>query len=387
MITVSEGFDSATWSDIPVTNPLHSADWLRVMGSRIPGVPRTVSAAGQIAWYGTIIDDPEAYEAYNPAAILLRDPPVFPLPDEDRRRRALTAIGKPADLLPALVLVAPGYLGDPAGPAAGDTGVISECLHDLAAWCRGEGLAGLYILYSSSAAVAQAIVRLGGISFPLTDRCVMPVWWHDADSYLAGLSPKRRGEIRRQRRRIADADMTLSAIEVTDRVEEILDARCMTLRRYGQAADRGAELRRLQGLEEAFGGRLACFAALRDGSLVSYVVAVRHQRSLNVVHGGVTQAGRRLPFAHFAAAYYAVIEHTSRADYDEIDYGIGHIEGKVLRGCAVTAMNGHAISFDQSRKPALAAAAELLRGRDLISPATQRGSAEEKREDSVEHGR
>lgn len=362
MTTVTAGFDLAAWSRIPVTTPLHRAEWLQVMASRIPGDPVTIVRDERLAFFGAIVRDPEAYEAYNPRALLWRDPPVFPVPHQERRRARLTALGgAPRHLLPALVLVAPGYVGDPAGPDRHDPDAVLACLADAADWCRAEALAGMYVLYAQSSAVREAVEALGGTSFPLTDRCVLPVWWHDWDSYLGGFDDShRRGEIRRERRRSSEAGLELGRVEVEERFDEVLDGRCSLLRRYGQRADRGAERQRLGQLRTVFGEDLLAYGAFRGGDLVACSIAVRHERALTMIYAGVTDAGHALPYAYFAAAFYAVVEHTDRNVLEEIDYGIGHGRGKLLRGCSATPLAGHALGLDDRRNAQLREAAALL---------------------------
>jgi len=61
----------------------------------------------------------------------------------------------------------------------------------------------------------------------------------------------------------------------------------------------------------------------------------------HVVYAGTVRTGRAVPFAHFLATFYAVCQHVSAADTDEIDYGIGPGAGKALRGCHPALMSGH----------------------------------------------
>ncbi|MGH8929104.1 MAG: GNAT family N-acetyltransferase, partial [Egibacteraceae bacterium] len=231
---ISPGFSEAAWSAIPISSALHSTRWLRAMASRLPGAPYTFTHQSGLALFGVVVADPHAYEAYNPYAVLWRDPPVFDVADEAARRDRLARLdGTPDRLLPALALVAPGYDGDPAGPAAGDPALLTECLRDVVEWAREHGLAGVYPLYTRSPAVTGAVAALGGASFPLTSRWVLPVWWDDWESYLHGLAPKRRRKIARERRRLAGAGAVLGPVALEERMAEVLDCRCALLRRYG----------------------------------------------------------------------------------------------------------------------------------------------------------
>jgi hypothetical protein len=360
---ITAGFDRAAWEALEVSSPLLRAEWLEVMSSRLPGAVHTITDRAGVGFLGTVVRDPAAYEAYNPYAILWRHPAVFELADPDRRRRALAARPvEAAQVLPALALVAPGYIGDPAGAAARSPDAVRACLTGIVDWCRDRGLAAAYVLYcgDSAATVEAATAALHGVRFPLTTRWRLPVWWDDWDGYLAGLTAARAKEIRRELRRAGEAGVRTRPIDVAGNVEEIVRARCDLLAGYGQAADVAAETRRLRGLLRTFGTDLTGYAAYTGDELIAATVCVRHGRSMHVVYTGTTRAGRALPFVHFLACFYAVIQDVRRGDLDEIDYGIGHGAGKRLRGCHGRPTYGYALTGDPDRRATVARAAALL---------------------------
>jgi predicted N-acyltransferase len=187
----------------------------------------------------------------------------------------------------------------------------------------------------------------------------MPVWWQDWPGYLAGLGSKRAREIRREYR-LATRTLRLAEVDPKAHAAELIEGRCAVLRRHGQAADPAAEHRRLALLIEQFGDRLTAFGGLSDGRLVTGSLCLRHGRTLQVLYSAVTAAGERHRFAHFAGTYYAVIERTSSADCDVIDYGISHRAGKRARGCSVRRLSGHVLPTASSDRRPLAIATELL---------------------------
>lgn len=363
-LRVASGFDAAAWHRLlpaePAT-PLHDPAWLTVMCSRLPGELVTVTRGAELGFCGAIVSDPQAYEAYNPHALLWRDPPVFELANERQRRDALAGLNVSVrTTLPALVLVAPGYCGDPAGSSAGDPTAIASFLSAALRWCEQRGLAGLHILYSGTDAVSKAVADLGGASYPVTSRYLLPVRWDDWQGYLRGLPARRAREVSRQLRRAAQAGVTPARLDPDSEFDAILHGRCALLRRYGQDADVDAERRRLRGLIEAFGNRLTAYGAMQAGNVVACAVGLRSGRSMNVIFSGATDAGHRLPYAHFLATYYAPVIHHTRGDLAEIDYGIGHGAGKVLRGCVARQLYGHAFGVGAERHRAQAEAAGLL---------------------------
>ncbi|MDA2813554.1 GNAT family N-acetyltransferase [Nocardiopsis sp. RSe5-2] len=370
MTAVVPGFDEKAWSLLEHGSPLQSPAWLRAMGGRLPGAPHTVVDGADVGFFGAVVTDPDAYEAYNPRAVLWRDPPVFPVPDPVRRARRLEELPEaPGRALPALVLVAPGYLGDPAGRRAERADAVGRCLSGAAEWGRANGMAALYVLYTRGAAVEEAVAGLGGVSFPLTERCAMPVWWDGWESYLAGLAPGRRREVRRERRRAEEAGVEAVRVDPRSDFDRILQGRCSLLERYGQRADADAERGRLERLLAEFGTDLTAYGARHDGELVSSCIAVRTGRTMHVVYTGASEAAERLPFAHFMAAYYAIVDHTGRSLLDEIDYGIGHTRGKVLRGCTPAPLRGHAVALEPAHADELRRAAAALSEPVAAAPA------------------
>ena len=132
------------------------------------------------------------------------------------------------------------------------------------------------------------------------------------------------------------------------------------MRRHGQAIDPVAERARLTRLTESFGDRLSCYGALVDGQAVASSVGLRHGRKLQILMSGATERGHDLPYAHFAGTFYAPIQDATTADLDEIDYGIGHGTGKMLRGARPRMLSCHAIGTDPVSSRLLATAARLL---------------------------
>jgi hypothetical protein len=364
-VEVAEGFDAERWRGLAPDSPYHDPGWLAAMNSRLPGAVYTILDRRGIGFIGVLVDDPDCYEAYNPQAILWRDRPVFELTDPAGRaaeladRAAELGRNRKPNSLPALVLVAPGYHGDPAGPAADDPAALAGCLADLLDWCRRAGLAGLHLLFTGSPALTQAVAGLGGLSYPLTTRWTLPVWWQDWPGYLAGLDAKRARELRREHR-LATSTLQLVELDPAEHADELVAGRCAVLRRHGQAADPAAEHRRLAMLVERFGDRLTVFGGVAEGRLVTGCLCRWHGRELQVLYSAVTEAGRAHRFAHFAGTYYAVIEGVSTVSCDAIDYGISHRAGKRARGCTVRRLFGQVLPTDPADRPSLAVATGLL---------------------------
>lgn len=366
---VLPGFDRAAWRGLAVRSVLQDPDWLAAMASKIPGEVHTIVHGGAVGFLGAVVTDPDAYEAFNPYAILFRDPPVFELRDPGARRRTLPG-ADPAAILPALVLAAPGYLGDPAG-TTGDPGALRACLSGVVDWCRERGARTLCCLYTqqATAAITEAVAALGGTSFPLTTRWTLPVWWDTWEGYLAGFGASRRRKVRRELRAAAEAGVRPARIEPSEHAEAIVDGRCAKLRSHGHEPDPDAERERLARLLDAFGGGVTAYGALRGTELVASIVCLERGRTLQVLYSGVTEHGERLPFAHFVASYYAPAEHVGKRELDRIDYGIDHGTAKAFRGCRPEALHGHVVGLDPTAGELLATGARLLREAGTHRPA------------------
>src|SRR6266702_1514056 len=87
---IVRGLDLAAWRDLQPRSALHDEAWLSVMSSRLPGEVFTVTLGEDLGFCAVLVSDPDAYEAYNPYAVLWREPPVFALPG-----RAWRAAGLP----------------------------------------------------------------------------------------------------------------------------------------------------------------------------------------------------------------------------------------------------------------------------------------------------
>jgi hypothetical protein len=147
--------------------------------------------------------------------------------------------------------------------------------------------------------------------------------WDSFDSYLASLRHKRRKEVRRELRAIADAGVT---IEVRAGAE-IPDAWFEPMWRFYRATIDSNPWGRLylnrrffELLAERFRHRL-CFAmALRDGTPIGGAFDVQKGDALYGRYWGASEFVKNL---HFAACYYAGIEHCIANGLTRFEPGAG----------------------------------------------------------------
>ena len=356
---VTAGFSPADWDRVGPAGGWQSRRWLSAMASRVPGRLHTAVHDDRAAALVAVVEDPGAYESYNPYALLFVDPPVFEVGDPAGRRKGLAELAVPPEqVLPAAVVVHPGYAGDPAGDPAAAVALLT----DLRDWAADQDLRGLYVLYTErlTRPLAAAAYGLGGATFPLAVRWRLPVWWDGWDGYLGGLPAKRRGELGRQRRRAAEAGVRPAVVDPVEYAADIVAGRCALLRRYGHAADPAAEHARLLALVRAYGPDLRVYAALRGRELLAATVAAREGRTVLTVHAGAAEVPDPVPFAHFVVNYYAVVDDVTAGDTADVDYGVGQDRAKQARGCRGTPLSGHVVPVEPAAAQALIRAAGLL---------------------------
>ncbi|MFF8784439.1 GNAT family N-acetyltransferase [Streptomyces sp. NPDC015125] len=348
---ISGPFDASRWDRLNPAPAVQGSRWLGTMLSRLPGEPVRVlheGPDGDIGFTGAIVSDSDAYEAYNPWMILRRKDPVFSEVHASGRRIVPQLGDSPREMLPGLLLVAPGYLGDPVGHAADHPETIKKCLAEVCAWAARTGLATVSVLYTTpaaSAVVEPAVAALGGESFDLTTRSMMPVTWSDATGFDKSRSKRRRIEIRRQLLRLDELGCVVGTGDPHTLFDETIEARCALLRWYGQPVDVAAERRRLRSLISTFGMDLLLFTAQLDGHLLAHALFVADGRTLQNVYVGTTAAGRNTPYAHLAVTYHEPMRRASQDRYDWIDYGVGHGDTKRVQGCSSVPLRGHVIAL------------------------------------------
>jgi hypothetical protein len=346
---IRRAFDPERWDALGPTAAMQSGRWLGSMLSRLPGAPVTaIHGRGDeaVGFVGAVVDDPAAYEAYNPWRILRGPRPVFEEVHRGGHRIARHLGPEPTAMLPSLVLASPGYCGDPVGPAGTQDRAVTECLRRVCRWAWRQGIRTVAVLYTAPRAapvVSAAVAALGGETFDLTSRSVRRVTWPDGDGFRAALG-RRRSELRRQFRSLNAHGCTVDPVPVGSVFDEVVTARCELLHWYGQPADEAGEARRLRTLVTTFGTGLRLWATRRYGRLVACALFLAHGRTLHNVHVGTTALGRDTPFAHLAATYHGPMRDVSNREFDVIDYGIGHADTKRLQGCETVPLRGHLIT-------------------------------------------
>lgn len=153
----------------------------------------------------------------------------------------------------------------------------------------------------------------------------------DFDGYLAALRHKRRKEIKRERRALAEQQVEIEAL-LGDAIPDDLFEPIFRLYRstvdkyvYGR---RYLNLRFFELLRERFRKNLCFIVARRRGALLAGTFNV--QKS-GVLYGRYWGTREELRHLHFNVCYYATVEHCIRAGLERFEPGAGG-EFKWLRG-------------------------------------------------------
>jgi predicted N-acyltransferase len=197
-------------------------------------------------------------------------------------------------------------------------------------------------------ALRDTLTRRGYTEFPTARYATLHLAGPGFDAYLDTLSSGRRREVRRERRRLADAGIRFAVEPFTPALmAELAPLQLQHGRKYGHAYT-------LDGLTR--GGALFakhCGAAMRavtarsaDGVVRGFaMVAVRGERLFVLQTGYDYRWQGKLP-VYFAVVYYEPVEYASRIGAVTLDYAIESETTKLSRGCVLERRHGYLKVFD-----------------------------------------
>lgn len=191
------------------------------------------------------------------------------------------------------------------------------------------GASGVHVLYPQPAEVelldAQHWLRREQLRYLWHNR-----GYADFDAFVAALAPKRRKNLRRERRLIAEAGFEIewrvaATLSPTDwRAVFGLYASTYEIRGQAPYLDRSC----LQGWAENFGDAMPLCIAQRDGQLLAMAFFFRDRDHLYGRHWG---SSVDTPLLHFELCYYQGIEYAIAHGLRTFDAGVQG-EHKLLRG-------------------------------------------------------
>ena len=207
---------------------------------------------------------------------------------------------------------------------------IRELAGALVEICGDSELSGAHVNFCR----AEEIGPLRELGYEL--RVGLQYHWHnqgyaDFDAYLSRFRSKRRNQIRRERRGVAEAEVQVEAV----RGDRIGDELFESMYRFYQATVRARYYGRqylnrelFELLRERFRERLCFIVAQRGGRPIAGTFNVQKGSALYGRYWGALEEVRYL---HFDVCYYAAIDHCIREGIERFEPGAGG-EYKQARG-------------------------------------------------------
>jgi|GEM_PF-1544479 len=345
-VDTERGFVERLWPER--VDRLHADPrWLRANANR-PGrdvhTVRVSDGFGAVSALAYVHRTAGASEAYDLHGLLLGDPPVFQWSAEgEKRLRALLEGGGnlPAALLPAVTVVLPGYdAGWVAGGrwTAAHLNAMIGAVAALAAENAATTCAFLYVPREDGELTA-ALRRASFLPVALTARACLPVRWSTLSGYTDSFSRHRRHKLRNELVRLRRLGVRSWRADPRRSLDTMVRLRCAHVRKFGREPDEGAERRRLAQVLDNFPERDFGLVLTGRGDLAaSCALFLRHGVQLHLVLAA-TDPAAELPYAHYESAFYAPIRLGLTPAGAEVDYGISHLEHKVLRGCVAAPLD------------------------------------------------
>jgi predicted N-acyltransferase len=240
--------------------------------------------------------------------------------------------------------------------------------------CVRGGLSGVHINFCR----ADECDALAGDDYLL--RVNVQYHWHNADytsfdDYLNHLRSKRRNQVKRERRSVAEQDIAIEVLRgdaIPDALFEPMFRCYLTTVEAHYYGRQYLNLGFFELLRDRFRDRLCFAVARRDGEIVAGTTNVVKGDTLYGRYWGALQP---LRYLHFDTCYYAAIEHCIEAGLARFEPGAGG-DYKFLRGFdAQPTFSLHHLA-DARLAEAVAQSLELERARArLVLDQLQRQSA------------
>lgn len=215
---------------------------------------------------------------------------------------------------------------------------ITEILDEIEQTGRSEGLASVCVPFVGQAdqELSRVLHSRGYASFASAQVAWMDVKWNSFDAYLATLSSRRAYSIRRERRQVASAGITveLRELEPSD-IPELERLRMNVLEKY-----HGPQIRTqpqppsalAAAASERPGTPLVALASL-DGELVGFMSALRFGDEVYCEQVGFDYERIAGVPVYFELVYYTFVQYAAENGVRSINYGTEALQAKLARGC------------------------------------------------------
>jgi hypothetical protein len=240
--------------------------------------------------------------------------------------------------VPHLLVAAPGYFTVPIGPADGDVSALVDAV-------EGQGLVvGFGYLPPEAGSLLGELRRRGYATgvVSVTTRLDLP--GDSFEDYLAGLSGRRRGQVRHEVRCFTQAGGAIDHASGSGVVEQLpLIARLENAlqRAHGYAANDEMYLALNRTFADLFGPSLHLLRASLHGEPVATVTLLQAGDDLVVrAFGAADSPEVRAAVVYFNLVYYASIALGQRLGVRRIWFGTSTLEAKRGRGLTLVPLLG-----------------------------------------------
>lgn len=289
-----------------------------------------------VAMGGTVLQAPGPVARRDPYAILTGVTAAMGLlPDGPYPWRDVDA----ADVHPCLMLMFPNYAAFPVGAEATSRPAVRRFVDELLGWATAQGIKSVACLFMTPQA-AMLIEELEAVGFTVakvSDRCDLLVEWPDFDGYLQTLPSKRRIEVGRELRRIADRGLTLSSRPMQADEPELLRLRCALIAKYDGVADVEAEQAIFDLIRKHVSDEdITVYTVTQGDTLLSFSLFIQDGTEWTAMLTGSDYTSPDATFGYFSTIYYQPIADAPARGVKTIAYGPGAQETKRRRGCQIT---------------------------------------------------
>lgn len=189
-------------------------------------------------------------------------------------------------------------------------------------------------VYGTQGLLRSALHQCGYSTQRADDAFVLDLSFSTFDDYLASLSRHRRSEIRRERRRIVDAGVTVDSLPF-ERVDlaELARLECSLQTKYNRPRSPADVINAMHTLGAAIGRNMVVHVAQLDGDIIGFAMVVYWRGGGYPRWVGFDyQRQGSLP-VYFEVVFYRTIEVGLERGARRIDYAIGSEAAKESRGC------------------------------------------------------
>ena len=169
----------------------------------------------------------------------------------------------------------------------------------------------------------------------VSEKAVLPVSWDSFEDYVSWLPGRRRTPVRRERRRFAESGIEVREQRMADVAGVLAPLLAQTEKRYGRDADPRQIEFHYTLLGMALGDDFIALVGYEQGRPVACSLLLKCGNRWISKAWGCDYAVAGDQFLYFNLLFYEPVVRAAGRGIEAIDYGLGGLESKTQRGCAV----------------------------------------------------